>query len=296
MNGDPCREALEEFRELVLGYLAEADQRRVAFLETGDAEELHKYRVGVRRARAALAVGKGWISERALAGCRRGLAKAMRSSNRLRDLDVKGVDFKKMAKRLPESLAPGLEKCLEVIGEERDREFHNVQKILKGKEMILFIEGFKLSPASVGHVIARRGLRGVVRKRVAKLADRIMRLSRELTPDLKEECWHRIRIECKKVRYLIEIFGGYFPGGREMLRPLVRIQEVLGELNDNAMQVVFLRDPIWRKAAAGDVGLAMCLGGLAVLLELRGEELRRRASRELVRFRKVGTALLKGVK
>lgn len=294
--GDRRREALDEFKGLILGYLEEADRRRVAFLKTGKAEELHKYRVGVRHARAALAVGKGWVSDVGLSGCRNGLARAMKCCNRLRDLDVKCVDFALMTNALPKSMAPAVAKCLKVIEGERGCEFDKATRILSGNEMVRFVKGLRLSRSSAGHVVVARGLGGLVRKRVAKLVERIVRLSRELTPDSEEESWHRIRIESKKARYLVEIFGGYFPKGKKMLAPLVRIQKALGNLNDNAMQVAFLSDPIWRKPVAEDVELAMCLGGLAVLLEQRGVGLRREAGRELGRFRKACAGLLKGVR
>jgi CHAD domain-containing protein len=133
---------------------------------------------------------------------------------------------------------------------------------------------------------------------VLKLVKRIAKLSVALTPDAQEERWHEVRIEGKKVRYLLEVFGDFFPKGRALkaLAPLVRLQEALGDLNDNAMQRVFLRDSVWSRPldGAGDE-LSRCLGGLEVLLEQRCKELRRAARRALERFRKSGARTVKGL-
>lgn len=273
------------------GFLDEAERRRRAFLAKEDAEDLHRYRVSVRRARAALGAGKGLIAQTRLDSCRAGLAAAMKGSNRLRDLDVKCVVFPKIAKRLPKSQLAGAKEFLGVIRRERDMEAAKVVRAFRALDVSHLLDGVRGARAVGGAELG-----GLVRGRVVKLVRRIVRLSGELTPNDSEERWHEIRIEGKKVRYLLEVFGDFFSKGRVKmaLTPLVRLQEALGDLNDNAMQRAFLRDPVWREPM--DSGLARCLGGIEVLLEERSGELRRKARRALERFRKEGGQLVKGLK
>lgn len=273
------------------GFLNEAERRRKAFLDKGDAEDLHRYRVGVRRARAALGAGKGLIAERRLDLCRVALAGAMKGSNRLRDLDVKCLVFPEIAKELPKSLEGGAMEFLGVIRRERDKEAVKVRGEFQTLDVSLLLDGVRGAK-----VTGDAELGELVRNRVIKLVRRIVRQSGELTPDDSEERWHEIRIEGKKVRYLLEAFGDFFSKGRakKALAPLVRLQEALGDLNDNAMQKAFLRDPVWREPMGS--GLARCLGAIEVLLEQRGVELRRRARRALERFRKEGGEMVKGLK
>lgn len=275
------------------GFLDEAERRRLAFLEKGAPEDLHRYRVSVRRARAALGVGRGIVDGRCLAACRRRLAAAMRSSNRLRDLDVKCGVLPLVAEGLPPGLSEGFSECLGVVQRERDLEEVKVRGVLRKVEAGELLQGLRPLRAAPAVDLGR-----VVRARVLKLVKRIAKLSAALTPDAQEERWHEVRIEGKKVRYLLEVFGDFFPKGRALkaLAPLVRLQEALGDLNDNAMQRVFLRDSVWSRPldGAGDE-LSRCLGGLEVLLEQRCKELRRAARRALERFRKSGARTVKGL-
>lgn len=279
--------------DVAQGFLDEAERRRQRFLAKGDAEELHRYRVGVRRARAALGVAKGLGSGRRLAVCRRKLAAAMRSSNGLRDLDVKCVVFPKITSDLPRSMEAGAEKLLAVIRRERDREAVKVRRVLGGLEVRRVLEGMRGCREAEG-----RALSEVVRKRVGKLVRRMIMLSNGLREDSAEDEWHGIRIEGKKVRYLLEAYRDIFPKRRagKVVQRLERLQEALGNLNDNAMQKAFLRDPLWTSRLVSDPRLARCLGGVEVLLDQRGKELRRDAWKVLECFRRDGAELLKGLK
>src|SRR5690606_3590948 len=59
------------------------------------------------------------------------------------------------------------------------------------------------------------------------------------TPDAEI---HELRIECKKLRYLMEFFSPVFPkdGFRSILKPLKKLQDSLGLFNDRAVQQVRL--------------------------------------------------------
>jgi len=53
---------------------------------------------------------------------------------------------------------------------------------------------------------------------------------------------HALRIECKKLRYLIEFFAGLFPANEIALlsRYLKKLQDNLGEFNDLCIQQEYL--------------------------------------------------------
>lgn len=293
VNCDLDGGAAKELHAVACKFLGEADKWKVAFLKNGGVEELHKYRVCVRRARVAMGVGKGVIDAELLEPCRKALADAMSSSNRLRDLDVKCAIFPRIMRGLPKSLEPGVDVLLGLLRSERDLEEARVRSEL---------ETLALSPLvdRVGGAASSGGvtLRGVVRKRVVKLARGIVRLSDRLRPGSAESKWHEIRIEGKKLRYLLEVFGGFFPKrtASRVAGSLERLQAALGDLNDNAMQAAFLSDPLWERSECAGRRVTMCLGGMAVLLDQRGEVLRRKAREALAKFRKDGAGILKGLK
>jgi CHAD domain-containing protein len=292
-NCDLDEGAAGELRAVACKFLGEANRWKTAFLKNGGAEELHRYRVCLRRARVAMGIGKWVLVAELVEPCRKALAAAMKSSNRLRDLDVKCAVFPRIMKSLPKSLEPGVDVLLGLLQGERNREAASVRSELEKLEVSRLVDG-------VGGVASSGGvtLRGVVRKRAVKLARGIVRLSDRLRPSSAESKWHEIRIEGKKLRYLLEVFGGFFPKrtvGR-VVGSLERLQAALGELNDNAMQAAFLSDPLWERSECAGRRVSMCLGGMAVLLDQRGEILRRKALVALAKFRKDGAGILKGLK
>ena len=66
------------------------------------------------------------------------------------------------------------------------------------------------------------------------------------------EAVHRLRIECKKLRYLMEFFAELFPKeeGSAVLRLLRRLQTRLGEFNDALVQQRSLMN-YWERKRSG---------------------------------------------
>jgi len=57
---------------------------------------------------------------------------------------------------------------------------------------------------------------------------------------------HKLRIECKKLRYLLEFYSSLFASGLipALIRQLKILQDYLGEFNDYSVQQVALHDYI----------------------------------------------------
>jgi CHAD domain-containing protein len=91
------------------------------------------------------------------------------------------------------------------------------------------------------------------------------------TPD---DTVHRLRIECKKLRYLMEFFAELFPKEEweGMLRLLRRLQNRLGEFNDARVQQRSLMNYWERKRSGAKVALGV--GGLVAILYRRQQQAR----------------------
>lgn len=84
---------------------------------------------------------------------------------------------------------------------------------------------------------------GLVSARIWKVYRRVRRMGKAVHPDTPARHMHLLRIECKKLRYLIELFRDlYADADIAQLAPgLSQLQDNLGDLNDLHVQQAQLR-------------------------------------------------------
>ena len=90
----------------------------------------------------------------------------------------------------------------------------------------------------------RRPLGAVAAKRIRKAYRRVAH--RESLSGLEVEVLHRLRIDCKKLRYLLEFFRSLYPAreAAPLIKSLKSLQSVLGEIHDLAVHREMARS-IW---------------------------------------------------
>lgn len=99
---------------------------------------------------------------------------------------------------------------------------------------------------------------------IGKQHQRVLRDGRAITDDSPEAALHRLRIQCKRLRYLFEIFQPIY--GKPLKSPIKRLkslQAVLGDLQDAHVATQQLRAFAEQvPARAGSRGLLLALGQL----------------------------------
>jgi CHAD domain-containing protein len=96
----------------------------------------------------------------------------------------------------------------------------------------------------------------------------------ETTPD---ELIHQLRINCKKLRYLMEFFTPLFPPTKikSLIRSLKLLQDNLGNFNDYSVQQQYLGKMQAQEGVGGEKALSLSysIGALtAMLYQLQKEE------------------------
>ena len=78
--------------------------------------------------------------------------------------------------------------------------------------------------------------------RIYKRYRKILKDGKFLLENPQAELMHALRIECKKLRYLIEFFASLFPANqiRQLINQLKRLQDNLGDFNDLSIQQEYL--------------------------------------------------------
>jgi CHAD domain-containing protein len=91
--------------------------------------------------------------------------------------------------------------------------------------------------ASATH--AARPILSVARKRIRKKCRAVVKLGTQLLIDhLDDKSLHQLRIECKKLRYLLEFFSSLFVTDdiAPLIKSLRRLQDNLGDFHDACVQ------------------------------------------------------------
>lgn len=105
---------------------------------------------------------------------------------------------------------------------------------------------------------AARPVRDVAAERITKAFARVARRGAEIEQASPAATFHRLRLDCKKLRYLLEFFAGLFDGdeGASAVRTLRRIQDSLGKINDLRVQADWLQ-----RFPGSETGAAAALSG-----------------------------------
>ncbi|MBK1877340.1 CHAD domain-containing protein [Pelagicoccus mobilis] len=253
-----------------------------------DTEYLHDYRVSIRKLRSVLSLIKGAYSKEETRHLKAQFAELARATNRLRDLDVYLLEETAITLSLPDYLQPGLERMFTDFRAERVQELQRIRRHLRSKKYAATVEELasqfetgdqpegKRSHLPIGQVAAAEILAHY--QRVSTLGSAI----NDQTPD--DEV-HELRIECKKLRYLLELFSSLFPPKeiKTIIKQLKGLQNTLGDFNDYCVQQVALSDYLEKTPRLGR-NTAAALGGLISHLHRKQVEARSHVSERFIQF------------
>ncbi|MDE2888842.1 MAG: CHAD domain-containing protein [Gemmatimonadota bacterium] len=227
----------------ILGHLFRKIRRNEAGIkEDVDTEFLHDFRVGVRRTRSALSQIKSVLPEVPLGRFRKDFSYLGKLTNRLRDLDVTLLKEDAYRSLLPGYLRPRLDPLFESLRAERTGEHRRLAAALDGDryqkiaaDWTAFLEG---PPDADSPDNAEAPAIALAQRFIGKRYGRVIELGAGIETSTPDAELHRLRIECKKLRYLLEFFTSLFPSGeiRLIVEHLKNLQDNLGDFNDLSVQ------------------------------------------------------------
>ncbi|MBK8987292.1 MAG: CHAD domain-containing protein [Chloroflexi bacterium] len=241
----------DEATKAILSYLLQVMRANEAYiLQDLDPEFLHDYRVAVRRTRSALSQIKAVFPPAELKRFRHGFKVIGRLSNRLRDLDVYLLAEEEYKRQLPDFLRGKIEPLFIYLRQQRAEALQEVRAGLTSAEYQQIVADWE---RVLAEPVDEKGATAVPRKaatpililarrRIYKRYQQVIRAGRTILAEEQHGQMHALRIECKKLRYLMEFFASLFPA-KEMgllIRQLKQLQNRLGDLNDLNVQQAYL--------------------------------------------------------
>ncbi|MEI6215033.1 MAG: CHAD domain-containing protein [Desulfuromonadales bacterium] len=288
--------AREAVGRIVRTIMKIADRNVPGILKDYDTEFLHDYRICLRKIRSVLSLVKEVYPAEETRRMRTILGDLARQTNRLRDLDVYLLAREEYCGLLPPELRPALKGMFEDYAAERKVVVrHTVAKLSAHatRQKLRKIEAYfseenphKPSTAAdlpVGPLVFR-----CIYKRYRK----ICRIAAGIGAETPDETVHEVRIECKKLRYLLEFFSELIAkdDGAAMQKMLRRLQSRLGDFNDASVQQKSLLTYFEQGENGCDVALGV--GGLVSVLYHRQQKTRTLIEQSLEEFCSGSTAAI----
>jgi CHAD domain-containing protein len=259
-------------------------------LRGDDAEAVHDFRVAVRRTRSALGQVRGVFAAYRRDRFRESFAWLAGESNVLRDTDVLLEQLPQRAAEVCPDNATDLEPLREFLLGERAKAHQAMAKILQGakyRRLLRSWRAFLEKPPKVTVTSAPNAERPIVevaRERIYAVYRAVRKKTRKFEEPVPAEELHQLRIDCKKLRYLLELFRSLFDADEiaAVLADLKHLQDLLGEMNDLEVQkgrLLELAKALEARAAGGGPAVPaatlFAMGRLAQRHERRQQVLRK---------------------
>ncbi len=212
-----------------------------------DAEFLHDYRTAVRRTRSALSQVPGVFPPEITERWKEAFGLLGEHSNRLRDLDVYLLSEPDYRAMLPDAMADHIAPLFNYLRVQRRQALQEVIADLNSMPYAAMIEAWAAFlaepvPDAPSAPNATLPIDEVARRRIDKRYRKVIKDGNEILDHTQDELLHALRIDCKKLRYLMEFFASLFPKKEidKLIGQLRVLQDDLGIFNDLSVQQAYL--------------------------------------------------------
>jgi CHAD domain-containing protein len=175
-------------------------------------------------------------------------------------------------------LRDDIDPLFEYLREKRAKAFQHVMRGLKSKKYGQIIKDWetfldKPPPDTATAANAMLPVIELARSRIYKKFRGIVKTGNKILANTEDEMLHALRIECKKLRYLMEFFANLFPRKKinALIAQLKNLQDNLGDFNDLCVQQEYLLN-IATELTGGQQQLKKTLVAIGSLVEALNRE------------------------
>ncbi len=213
-------------------------------IEDIDSEFLHDYRVAVRRTRSALSLIKQVFPQQVVDRFNSGFKWLGSITGPTRDMHVYLLKFPDYQQQLPETMRNDLEPMRAFLQAHLQLEHKALVKHLKSARHRQLLDGWEKFLQSP---VPQRSSLDNAMVPVGQTADhyiwqayqKVIRQGGKINAKSADEKLHKLRITCKKLRYLLEFFTDLYAKKKmkSLIRSLKNLQNILGDFQDLSVQV-----------------------------------------------------------
>jgi CHAD domain-containing protein len=246
---DPSEPAVDGFRRVLANLADTIEANRQGTIDDVDPEFLHDLRIAVRRSRSIISHGKKVLP----AGARDHFGAELRwlgtVTSPLRDLDVYVIEWPGYVAPLDAESTAALAPVVEHIASRRAAEHATLALHLRSARFEGLMAAWRAwldAPTREEADLPKgstRPLGPIVVKRISDAQDRLLLRGRGIDHATPAEELHELRKDAKRLRYLLECFGGLLPASarKPFVQRLKALQDNLGEHQDTEVHTAQLR-------------------------------------------------------
>ncbi|MFH2122678.1 MAG: CHAD domain-containing protein [Pseudomonadota bacterium] len=268
---DPTEDLIQAAQKIFLQLVEGMERNIPGVIEDIDTEFLHDFRVALRRTRSLLGSIKKILPSADVDQFQQGFQEIGIATGPVRDLDVYLLGKKGYQAMLPEGLQEGLEVFFQELSRQRRQELRRMKKALQSRNCQQFLRRWRryvedsllASALESGPAPCKE----VASKAISKRLRSILKYGAGITSQSPDSDLHSLRIQAKKLRYLLEFYRSLFPEAamNSLVKSLKKLQDNLGTFNDLSVQQEMLGE--YQKSLAGReqkkaLQVAAALGGL----------------------------------
>jgi CHAD domain-containing protein len=249
MNLSPAMPSAEAIKLILRRLLRIMRANEAGIKADVDSEFLHDFRIAVRKTRSILSQLDDVFPPEVDNYFKKKFADLGKVSNNLRDLDVYLLSENKYHSLLPSYRRDDISPLFTYLKEQRKNALQEVINHLNSQNYAQLMKEWKLfleKPISDNEYASKANVQiiDLAKQKIYKQYRRIIKDGNYILEHTEDELLHALRIECKKLRYLIEFFSSLFPEKKinRLLQQLKKLQDNLGEFNDLAIQQEHLLD------------------------------------------------------
>jgi len=262
-----------------------------------DIEFLHDFRIAARRTRVVLTETKGVFPREMTDCCKKEFVLLGKLTNKVRDYDVFLLNRDNYNKMLPENLKQGMNRIFNYIKRNRKKEYEKIKSELESTEYKNLIENWnnelEKSPELPETVNSKAPALEFAKKNIFDLLEEIINKNKNIKLKTKDIKIHSLRINCKKLRYMLEFFRSLLDKKevKPLLSSLKKLQDNLGEFNDVATQINLLnaRFEYLSSKKYSDLTTVAAVGGLLSVLQDRKLKMKKRVIKVFAEFSRKST-------
>jgi len=256
-----------------------------------EPEDLHAFRVAVRKIRTLLQDGVHLVDPKSRERFRHAYRWLGDITTPTRDADVHLIEFPKLVAALPSLRREELAAFIDLLVRHRTAchasmtvKLSSIRRAEFGAAWLRFLADDD-TWTSCGE-LAKEPIIRILFRRVEKARRHLVKNGRKISKKSPPTALHELRKEGKRLRYLLECFTPLFDEKPldEVLRPLRKLQDVLGEFQDTEVQANALRELAAELASGKNRSALMAIRGAIEQLEGRGSDARAAFAKTFRRF------------
>lgn len=238
----------EAIKAILLSELEIMELNESGLTQNIDTEFLHDYRVAIRRTRSVLKQIKGVFHKKIIDRYNSVFSNLGKLTGPLRDIHVYLLNFDNYQQQLPEDLKSDLEPFRVFLLKHEKIEHIKLLNMLTKKRYLNFKSSWREFleeplPEKVNLANANRLIKQVSDMAIWNAFQKVVTYGVKIKDESPDEKLHRMRINCKKLRYLLEFFRDLYPKSKmaTILKSLKKLQNVLGNFQDLSVQANTIR-------------------------------------------------------